>query len=207
MKRFGNYISSYKKLLSITILLGVVFSLSSCLKDKREDLSKSPPLVGFLFPNPSFYPASGGYLISAPLAVSTTPQTVVYDSTQAYPAGNNSPLEVELSYTSFPQPYSGGPVTVTIGVDSTEISVIDSIAGTNFTMLPAGSYSFPNNGQLTIEPVQLGNYPIAVFYPQVITSMLDPAKSYILPLKITAAPSGITIATNLYQAAMQIVLK
>jgi hypothetical protein len=37
--------------------------------------------------------------------------------------------------------------------------------------------------------------------------MLDASKNYLLPLKITEAPAGITIATNLNQAAMQVVLK
>lgn len=206
MKRFINFINKHNKFLSIVIMLGAITFLSSCLKDTREDLSKSPPLVGFLFPNTGFYPASGGFVSSLPLAVSSTAQTVVYDSTSAYPVGNNSPLEIELSYTSFPQPYSV-PVTVTVGIDSTEIPEIDSIAGSDFVMLPTGSYSLPDSGQVTIQPVQLGNYPVAVVSPRVITSMLDPTKNYILPLKIIGAPAGITISTNLYQAAIAIVLQ
>ena len=206
MKRFINDINKYRNLLGVALLLLVIFSLPSCLKDTREDLSKSPPLVGFLFPNTAFYPASGGFIVSRPLAISSTPQTATYDSTASYPAGGNSPLEIELSYTSFPAPYSGS-VTVTVAVDTTEISVINSAAGTSFIMLPAGSYTLPNNGQVTIQPAVLGKYPIAIVYPQVTTSLLDATQQYILPLKITSAQQGITIATNLNQAAMAIVLQ
>jgi hypothetical protein len=202
MKNIIHFQKKYKKLLFIGLLL----ALSSCLKDTREDLSKSPALVGFLFPNPGFYPPQGGYLQSAPLAISSTPQTLVYDSTQAYPAGNNAPLEIELSFTSFPAPYSTA-VTGTVAVDDSVINTINNADGTDFIMPPAGSYTLPNNGQVTIQPAKPGQYPIAVVYPQITTSMLDASKDYILPLKITAAPAGITIASNLNQAAMQIILK
>jgi uncharacterized protein DUF1735 len=200
------YVIDLQKKYKHLLLMSLIFLLSSCLKDKREDLSKSPPLVGFLFPNPDFYPAQGGYVQSVPLGISSTPQTLVYDSTGAYPTGNNAPLEIELSYTSFPAPYPAA-VTVTVGIDSSAISSINDADGTDFIMLPTGSFTLPNNGQVTIEPAKLGQYPIAVVYPQITTSMLDASKNYLLPLKITAAPAGITIATNLNGAAMQVILK
>ncbi len=200
------YIFHFQKKYKMLLFIGLLVTLSSCLKDTRENLSKSPALVGFLFPNPGFYPPQGGYLQSAPLAISSTPQTLVYDSTQAYPGGNNAPLEIELSYTSFPAPYPTA-VTVTVGVDTSAISQINDIAGTDFVLLPAGSFTLPNNGQVTIEPAQAGKYPIALVMPQVTTSMLDASKNYLLPLKITSAPAGIAIATNLNQAAMQVILK
>ncbi|MGN6531219.1 MAG: DUF1735 domain-containing protein [Ginsengibacter sp.] len=200
------YIIYFQKKYKILLFIGLLILFSSCLKDTREDLSKSPPLVGFLFPNPGFYPAQGGYLQSAPLGISSTPQTLVYDSTQAYPSGNNAPLEIELSYTSFPAPYPNA-VTVTLGIDTSAIGKINDTAGTDFIMLPAGSYTLPNNGQVTIEPAQPGKYPIAIVLPQVTTSMLDASKDYVLPLKITSAPAGITIASNLNEAAMQVIFK
>lgn len=200
------YFLCFQKKHKILLFLGLLVTLSSCLKDTREDLSTSPPLVGFLFPNPGFYPPQGGYLVSAALGSSSTPQTLVYDSTQAYPAGNNAPLEIELSYTSFPAPYPTA-VTVTVAVDTSVITAINAADGTDFIMLPSGSYTLPNNGQVTIEPAKQGSYPIAMVSPQVTTSMLDASKNYLLPLKITEAPAGITIATNLNQAAMQVVLK
>ncbi|TAN10812.1 MAG: DUF1735 domain-containing protein [Chitinophagaceae bacterium] len=207
MKHIKNCINQYKIISTAAITIICLFLLSSCLKDTRENLSVSPPLVGFLFPNPNFYPVQGGYLVSAPLSYSGSPQTVVYDSTMAYPSGSNSPLEIELSYTSFPKPFKG-PVTVTVGVDSTEIAAINAADGTSFRMLPAGSYTLPNNGMVTIEPVVPGNYPVAVVYPQVTTSMLDTAQQYLLPLKIMSVQqSGIVIASNLNEAAMQIVVK
>jgi hypothetical protein len=206
MKPLIDFQNKFQRILASIILISLISFLSSCLKDSREDLSKSPALVGFLFPNPGFYPAQGGYLQSAPLGISSTPQTLVYDSTQAYPAGNDAPLEIELSYTSFPAPYSTA-VTVTVGVDDSLVSVINDAAGTDFIMLPTDSYTLPNNGQVTIQPAKAGQYPIAVVSPQVNTSMLDVSKNYILPLKITSAPAGITIATNLNEAAMQIILK
>lgn len=206
MKPTWKYIYTCKLIPFPVLIMGVMLLLSSCLKDTREDLSKSPPLVGFLFPNPGFYPPAGGFVVSRPLTFSSTPQTVTYDSTSAYPAGNNAPLEIELSYTGFPRPYSG-PVTVTIGVDTTEISIINAANGTNFQVLPAGSYTLPNNGQVTIQPAQSGKYPVALVYSQVTTSRLDTSLQYILPLKITAVQqSGIVIATNLNQAAMEIVV-
>jgi hypothetical protein len=92
-------------------------------------------------------------------------------------------------------------------VDDSLVSVINDAAGTDFIMLPTDSYTLPNNGQVTIQPAKAGQYPIAVVSPQVNTSMLDASKNYILPLKITSAPAGITIATNLNEAAMQVILK
>ncbi len=207
MKPTWKYSYKYKLIPFPALIMGVVLLLSSCLKDTREDLSQSPPLVGFLFPNPGFYPPSGGFVMSRPLTFSGTPQTVTYDSTKAYPAGSNAPLEIELSYTGFPKPYSG-LVTVTVGVDTTEIGVINAANGTNFQMLPAGSYTLPNNGQVTIQQAQLGKYPVAVVYPQVTTSMLDTTNEYLLPLKIMSVQqNGVVIATNLNQAAMQIVVQ
>jgi len=202
MKRIPSSILSQQLLWTVLSL----FLLSSCLRDSRENLGTSPPLVGFLFPSPGFYPAQGGFVMSAPLSFSCTAQTVSYDSTTAFPGGGNSPLQVELSYTSFPAPYHTN-VQVTLAVDTTEISQINSANGTNFLMLPAGSYSLPNNSQVTITPAQLGNYPIADVMPQVITSMLDTTQQYILPLRIVGAPSGIVIASNLSGAAIQIVVK
>lgn len=207
MKRIINFINKHKEFLSIVILLGGLLFLPSCLKDKREDLSKSAPLVGFLFPNTGFYPAAGGFTSSLPLTFSSTPQMLMYDSTQAYPSGNDVPLEIELSYTSFPAPYSGGPVTATVAVDTTEISVINAAAGSNFIMLPAGSFTLPNNGQVTIQPVQLGKYPIAMVTPMITTSMLDTTQTYILPLKITSVSQGITVASNLDQGAIAVIIK
>jgi hypothetical protein len=209
MKNSNRFKNKYKAFPAVAgLLLLMATCLSSCLKDNREDLSTSPPLVGFLFPSPAFYPAQGGYLFSAPLTYSSTAQPLVYDSTQAYPNGSNSPLEIELSYTSFPQPFNKA-VTVTVGVDTSEISEINSAAGTNFLMMPSGSYTLPNSGQVTIEPVEVGNYPTVLVVPQVTTSMLDTTggKQYILPLRITSAPSGIVIASNLSGAAMQVIIQ
>jgi hypothetical protein len=201
MKRIPSSIRNHQLLWAVLS----IFLLSSCLKDTRENLSTSPPLVGFLFPSPAFYPEQGGFVASAPLAFSSTAQTVSYDSTTAFPGGGNSPIQVELSYTGFPAPYHTN-VQVTLAVDTSEIGAINSANGANFIMLPAGSYSLPNNSQVTITPAQLGNYPVANVYPQVITSMLDTTQQYILPLRIVAAPSGIVIASNLSGAAIQVVV-
>ncbi|MGH2642864.1 MAG: DUF1735 domain-containing protein [Chitinophagaceae bacterium] len=221
MRHLIKYNNRFKIIPALACIMISLFFLSSCLKDNTnlDKLHDSPPLVGFLFPSPSFYPSQGGYLISAPLSYSTTPQTVVYDSTQAYPGGYSAhypdpsptgadaPWEIELSYTSFPNPFKE-PVTVTVGVDPTEVAEINAADGTNFLMLPSGSYTLPNNGQITIQPVVLGHYPTVVIFPQVTTSMLDTTQQYLLPLKIVSVQqSGIVIASNLNRAAMQIVVK
>ncbi|MHB1921307.1 MAG: DUF1735 domain-containing protein [Chitinophagaceae bacterium] len=206
MKPKINYSKMYRAIPITALVVTCIFSLSSCLKDTRENLSQSPPLVGFLFPSPGFYPPSGGFVFSSPLAYSSNAQTVAYDSTQAYPNAFNAPLEIELSYTSFPAPYKSA-VTATVVVDSTIIAEINAADGSSFLMPPAGSYSLPNNGQVTIQPAQLGKYPVAVVYPTIITSKLDTTQQYLLPLRITTASSGITVASNLNQAAIHLVIQ
>lgn len=209
MKYLINYNNKFKIIPVLAMAMMGLFFLSSCLKDNTnlDKLHDSPPLVGFLFPGPSSYPSQGGYMVSDTLNYSSTAQTVAFDSASEYPSGGNSPLTIELSYTSFPKPFKE-PVTVTVGIDTTEISMINSIDGTNFVMLPSGSYTLPNNGQVTIQPVTLGNYPTVLVQPQVTTSMLDTTRQYLLPLKIMSVQQGgIVIASNLNQAAVQIVVR
>ncbi len=188
------------------LILLLTGGLASCLKDSREDLSKSPPLVGFLFPSPGDYANNGGFTFSIPLAFSSTPQNLVFDSTQAYPFGTAFPLEVELSYTSFPNPYPK-PVTVTLAIDSSIVAAINSANGTSYLAPPSGAVTLPNNGQVTIEPATLGNYPTARIVPTINTSLLDTTQTYILSLKIASAPAGVVVASNLNEGAIRIVVK
>lgn len=75
---------------------------------------------------------------------------------------------------------NSGPVTVTLGLDSSAITAYNSANGTNFQPFPASAYKFVST-TVTI-PGGLGHYASTTVW--VFQNQLDPSVSYILPVAI-----------------------
>ncbi|MEO8110295.1 MAG: DUF1735 domain-containing protein [Ginsengibacter sp.] len=83
------------------------------------------------------------------------------------------------------------PVTVTIGVDDALIAAYNTANGTSFELLPANAYKLGTTTLTIPAGEQYATTSIEVYQ-----SMVDPAKSYLLPVSIKDA-GGIALTGNL----------
>ena len=164
-----------KKIYFITTILlsAAVLSLSSCLKDPRYvDFSKVGTLVEFPL---------GGLEHFGADAVTQTPDTDA-----------NGTITLQFAVTIASPTVPTTATTVTLAVDNTivtsynatESSVVYNTMPTNAFVFTSTSVSIPANQRSGIATV--------TFYK----NLLDPSKSYMLPIKIVSASDGATVSGN-----------
>ncbi|WP_342329875.1 DUF1735 domain-containing protein [Pedobacter sp. FW305-3-2-15-E-R2A2] len=166
-----------------TILaLAIVTMLSSCLKDDnvQQDFTKLPPLVEIYDGTPNFDGAPNS--ISAAFVSSAQPIT----------------YNVPINY-AYSSPSPG--VTVTIAVDEVELARYNNVKGTSRVLLPANSYSIPNN-KVTI-PAGAQDVQLPIIFN---SDKISISGSFALPLKITDA-SGTAISKNFASVVLLIAVK
>lgn len=147
------------------ILSAAVLTMSACLKDPRaQDFSN----VGTLVELPIEAYNGIGTLIPEALPIQSTPQNVALVVNVASPKALSKPL------------------TVTLAIDQTALDAynhangLDTGGNTPYTLPPSNSYSIPNL-KVTIPAGQhTANLNISI-----ISSNLDPAGLYVIPLTIT----------------------
>lgn len=159
-----------KKLFYITTLLlsAAVLSLSSCLKDNRNvDFSKATPVVDFNY---------GGLSNFGKDAVTESTDTVVRQ------------IAVQVTTAAVPTTAT----TITLGVDNAVVtSYVAANPSVTFLPFPTGTYVAP-----TTVTIPAGKRS-AVITVTLYKGLLDPSKSYMLPLKITGTTGGYTISGNM----------
>lgn len=146
------------KLKSSIIILGVLFSLSSCLKDKPfMDVSNTEPVITFGLSissgNPGPFAYSGSTSVDTAIALVLASPQVLSDT-----------------------------VAVTIAVDTTQITAFNTANSTNFISLPDSVYTLPHTTVLILPGYRVGNIPVNLNFPAVPTTY-----NYALPLKIVNA--------------------
>jgi hypothetical protein len=152
----------------LIILLGVIsVSLTSCLKDKPNvDLSN----IGAF----------------AEIVHSGTPY---FGEASITDQGANITRTLEINVTGQYAPT--GDVKVTIGVDNSVIAPYNAAnPAVTYIPMPAGSYTFTNTTVTIKAGTRLADLPVTFD-----RTKLDPAKSYMLPIKISAV-SGASNSAN-----------
>ncbi|MGI8952866.1 MAG: DUF1735 domain-containing protein [Chitinophagaceae bacterium] len=160
-----------------TIVAGAIFlitvaTLSSCIKNWRPgetQFNNLQPVV--LIPEGGLAGFSGGAI--------TFPGTDPADTTYFhvnYAATNVAPADE----------------TVTLGIDQPAIDKYNSTSGIKYDLMPDSVYSFTAK-QVTVKAGNNYTDPIPlIIYP----NKIDPSKSYMLPISITASPAGSIISGN-----------
>ncbi len=183
-----NIISLKKPWLKVAIVLLVISSLSSCLKNTGpvEDFSQSPALVSFQYTGSQ----------AEPFVEAILPNP-----------GDSIAMEVTLSVASLTLT---SPVTVTVALDQATLDAYNADASTNtyptvYTMLPTTQYTLTgigSDGSVTINPGQ----QIVTVMIHVAGDQVDFSKDNALAFKITDA-KGATIASNLNSIVFLFTLK
>jgi hypothetical protein len=158
-------INKTNKFIIAIMLSGLVFSLSSCLKN-------GPYAYDFAGAAPSVY---------LPLAASNTnePVTFAYDAAAASPS---IPVYVDLAS---PNPLSTS-TTVTLAVDEDYLNNYNTDNGTDYVLMPSDAYT-TSGWDLTIAAGQrLDSMNVTFDF-----SKLDLSQSYILPITISDASQPI----------------
>ena len=152
-----------KRTYFVTAILAAmaVLSLSSCLKDPRYYTFAN---VGTLVELPLAAYYGTGNTVPEALPIQSTPQTI--------------PVVVNVAS---PKPLST-PLNVTLAVDQAALDAYNTANGSSYTLPPANAYTI-SNFKVTVPAGQRQ----AQLQIQVISSNLDPAGAYILPLSITDA--------------------
>jgi hypothetical protein len=152
-------------IITVVLLSAALLGLSSCLKDSRfVDFSK----VGALVELPLEAFNRPGKLVASAFPIQAAPQT----------------LNVVVNIAS-PKPL-GSALTVTLGIDNAALTAynhangLDTGSNTPYTLPPANAFSIPNT-KVTI-PAGQRTANLAI---QIISSNLDPAGLYIIPISIT----------------------
>ncbi len=160
-----------KRLFYITTLLLSValLSLSSCLKDSRlVDFSKAAPVVTFNL---------GGLPYFGSDAITETTDTVV--------------KQFAVSVTTAAVPTTA--TTVQIAVDN---SIVTSYNAANpmvqYLPLPANTYTLSTTTVNIPAGQRAGQVTLTIF-----KGLLDPTKSYMLPIKLVSTTGGYTLSGNM----------
>ena len=160
---------SLKKLFLFCILPGIV-ALGGCLKDTPYlDVSNTQPIIEF-----GISPANGWY----------GPFAFPGDTTGA-PAVDTA---VGLVIAS-PQVLSKG-YTITVSIDTTQISAFNAANGTGYVLLPASLYTMSVMSVTIPAGYRIGRLPITVNLPA-----FPATHSYALPLTISNG-GGLLISGN-----------
>jgi hypothetical protein len=161
---------SLKKLFIFCILPGVV-ALGGCLKDTPYlDVSNTQPIIEF-----GISPANGWYG-PFPLAGDTVGSPVVVDTAIGLVIA--SPQVLNKSYS------------ITVRVDTTQISAYNAANGTSYTLLPASLYSMPDSVITIPAGYRIGRIPVNINFP-----IFPQTQSYALPLTIVNG-GGLLISGN-----------
>jgi hypothetical protein len=160
-----------KRLYFITILLtsAALLSLSSCLKDSRYvDFSKGPSLVEFNLGGLSYF---GPDAITATNAVDT--------------------VQFAVSVASVTVPTTA--TTITLAVDN---SIVTSYNAANpaITYLPVPAADYKLSATTVTIPA---GQRAAIVTLYISKGLLNPAASYMLPVKIASTTGGYTISGNM----------
>jgi len=159
-----------KRLYLITTILisATLLTLSSCLKDSRY--------VNF---------NTGGVIVNFPLgglnyfgqdAITETPDT---------DANGTIVRQFSVDIAEINAPTS--PTTVTLAIDNTIITSYNALGGAvTYLPMPSGSFVFNSPTTVTIPAGQHSAIVSVTFYK----NLLDPSKSYMLPIKIASASTG-----------------
>jgi hypothetical protein len=162
-----------KKIPAYILFLGIALmsSLSSCLKDDSQpDFTQNQPIVEL--PVGSSSGNGSANSLATTLTVSATPSDYFVYVNYASPSAN------------------AADVAVTLGLNTDALTKYNTLNGTSYTLMPATAYVIPSlkvtipSGQRKVQ------FPI-----KINTSVLDPSKTYALPLSITDA-SGFSISGN-----------
>jgi len=147
--------------LKVLFVVSFLMMITSCVKERTgfTDLTQTSDLV-------ILNGAGTGNFKASNVLVNTSSPDTVKKTVLAILASNNS---------------NNGPVTVTIGVDNAAIAAYNAANGTNFQAFPANGFKLVSstitiNGGLE----HTGNTILWIFQ-----NKLDPAISYMLPVKIT----------------------
>jgi hypothetical protein len=160
-----------KRLYFITTALAAMaaLSLSSCLKDPRYvNFGQGGTVVNF---------PKGGLAFFSADAITDANDTIVKQ------------FAVELASPTVPSSSSD----VTIAVDNSIIATYETTNNSvDYLTMPDGSYKLSAT-KVTIPAGQRSAAITVTFYK----ALLDPSKSYMLPIKIVSGPSGATISGNM----------
>jgi hypothetical protein len=164
---------SLKKIFILCLFAGV-FALGGCLKSTPYlDVSNTQPIIEF-----GVSPANGDFG-PFPLAGDTVGSPVVVDTAVGLVIASPQPLN---------QAYS-----ITVRIDTTQISAYNSANGTSYTLLPDSLYSMPDS-VITIQAGHIiGRLPVNVNFP-----IFPQTQSYALPLTIVNG-GGLLISGNASQ--------
>ena len=163
-------------LLSTILLSAAVLSLSSCLKDKAHyvDFSKGGNYVDFPL---------GGYVNFSKDAITESPDTDAKGTIVRRFAVNVATANLPTT-----------PTTVTLAVgDASDVATLNKLQSTViYELMPSNAYSFTTNKVTIKAGTQYDTTAFVTFYK----NLLDPSKSYVLPIKITDG-GGQKLSTNL----------
>ncbi|HVW13311.1 MAG TPA: DUF1735 domain-containing protein [Mucilaginibacter sp.] len=165
-----------KRLYFITTVLAAasVLCLSSCLKDSRYvNFAQSTPIVNFPL---------GGLVNFGSDAITETPDTDANGTIVRQ-------FAVDIASSSIPTKAT----TVTLAIDNSIIGAYNSTeSSVVYEQMPSNAFVF-NTTSVTIPAGKRTAVVSVTFYK----NLLDPTKSYMLPIKIAAAPSGTMLSGNL----------
>jgi Domain of unknown function (DUF1735) len=155
--------------ISTLILCAALLSLSSCLKDARyTDFSKGSPVVEFNL---------GGLAYFGQDAVTESTDTIV--------------KQFAVSVASVNLPTT--PTTITLAVDNSIVTTYDAAnPAVAFIPLPANTFALSTTS-VTIPAGQRA----AIVSVTIFKGLLDPALSYLLPIKIAGTSGGYIISGNM----------
>jgi Domain of unknown function (DUF1735) len=157
------------KLFAILSLASVSL-LTSCLKDTPYmDVSNTQPIIEFGQSVANGVYGPNGYYGAFPFAGDTAGGPVAtYDTAVALVLA--SPQVLNSS------------VTVTVAIDTTQLSAFNNSQGTSITMLPANLYSLPQLTATIKAGYRVGSIPVTIYL-----SNFPAAHQYGLPIKIVSA--------------------
>lgn len=165
----------------ITVLSGTALLMSSCLKDKSHyvDFSKGGTFVDFPL---------GGYLNFTSEAITEAPA----DSVDGQPNDKQAVTRTfAVNVASANLPTSPTTVTLAVGTQA-DVDKVNSLqSAVKYEMIPSDAYSFTQK-KVTIPAGQQYANTTVTFYK----AMLDPTKSYLLPIYI-ADGGGQKLSSNL----------
>lgn len=171
-----------KKLYLLTTILAgtAALMLSSCLKDKSHYLNFDTGQTFVDFPK-------GGFSGYGPQAITESAP----DSVNGQPNDKEAITRV-FAVNVASQNLPTSPTTVTIGVDPSQVAVINKLqSNVVYELMPANAYKLAST-KVTIPAGQQYANTSVTFYK----ALLDPAKSYVLPIVITNG-GGAKISANL----------
>jgi Domain of unknown function (DUF1735) len=171
-----------KKLIIIaTILSGTALFMSSCLKDKSHyvDFSQGGTFVDF---------GSGGFVNFSTEAITETPA----DSVNGQPNTNEAiTRQFAVNVASVNLPTSPTTVTLAVG-DQSFVDKLNTLqSNVIYTLMPANAYTLAATKVTIPAGQQYANTSVTF-----LKALLDPSKSYVLPIYI-ADGGGQKISANL----------